>query len=237
MADVDVAEEDILGHRPEFNTDTADLMKGPNGSLILKEAGVGDLAGGPDTLVRWIVDERSVPLALVVRVGLDGAKTDIKSANNKERTMWDAVPLPRTASRSRFTLGVLYGWRDPVTILLIIPLLGLLSLWVGNELGFVLEPVLGFNGILIRDGVRCIFVPVVRLLGVGIGNLGIVDPVGGFFVLGIVDFGGRVDGRIEILKKRATRDLLVINEDLEGLVGVDDECIEHSVLADGRHRC
>ena len=121
VADVNVAEEDILGHRPEFNTDTANLMKGLSGSFIFKEAGVGDLAGSPDTLVRWIVDERSVPLALVVRVGLDGTRTDIKSANSLKRTTWDGVPLPRTASRSRFALGVLYGRWNPVTILLVIP--------------------------------------------------------------------------------------------------------------------
>lgn len=237
VADIDVAEENIFGHRPEFDADTANLVKGLNRGLVLKEAGVGDLAGGPDTLIRWVVNLRSEPFALVVRVGFGGAKIDTKSASSLEIATWDSVPRPRATSGSRFALGVLYGWRDPVTILLVIPLLRLLSLGVGNKLRLVLEPVIGFNGILIRDGVRSIFVPVVWLLGVGIGNLVFVDPVSGLLVLGIVDFGGRVDGRIEFLKKRATRDLLVINEDLEGLVGVDDEGIEHSALVNCWHGC
>jgi hypothetical protein len=50
VADVDVAEEDILSHRPEFDTDAANLMKGLNGSLVLKEIGVGDLAGAHSPL-------------------------------------------------------------------------------------------------------------------------------------------------------------------------------------------
>jgi len=78
VADVDVAEEDILSHRPEFDTDTADLVKGLDWSLVLKEIRVGDLAGGPNTLVCWVLNKRSVPLALVVRVGLGGAKMDTK---------------------------------------------------------------------------------------------------------------------------------------------------------------
>jgi len=85
VTDVNVAEEDILGHRPEFDTDTADLMKGLNGSLVLKVARVGDLAGGPDTLVRWVVNERSVPFALVFRVGLGGAKIDTKVSEQSEK--------------------------------------------------------------------------------------------------------------------------------------------------------
>ena len=76
VADIDVAEEYILGHRPELDTDTANPMKGLNGSLVLEETRVGDFAGRPGTLVRRVVNERSVPLAFVVRVGLSGAKND-----------------------------------------------------------------------------------------------------------------------------------------------------------------
>ena len=85
VTDVDVAEENIFGHRPELDTDTPNLMKGLSGSLVLKEARVGDLARSPDTLVRRVVNERSVPFALVIGVGLGGAKFDAESANSPER--------------------------------------------------------------------------------------------------------------------------------------------------------
>jgi hypothetical protein len=85
VADVDVVEEDVLGHRPELNTDTANLVKGLNGRLVLEEPGVGDLARGPDALVRRVVDERGVPFALVVRVGLGRAKIEARSEYSPER--------------------------------------------------------------------------------------------------------------------------------------------------------
>ena len=96
VADIDVAEEDIFGHRPELDTDTADPMKGLNGGLVLKEAGVGDLAGGPGTLVRRVINERSEPFALIVRVGLCRTKASAKSAKVQQ-----GLVRQRTASKDR----------------------------------------------------------------------------------------------------------------------------------------
>ena len=109
VANVDVVEEDVLRHGPELDTDTANGHEALDGGAVLEVVGVGDLAGSPLALVRGVVDHGCEPLALVVGVGLVGA-------------------LPLAAAGSLVTLGVANGGRDPVTILLVIPLLGLLSI-------------------------------------------------------------------------------------------------------------
>lgn len=76
---------------------------------VLKVGGVGDLPGGPRALVFWVVDQRRTPLALVIGVGA-------------------ARPDPFAASRSLVTERVADSGSDPVTIFLIIPFLGLLSI-------------------------------------------------------------------------------------------------------------
>lgn len=44
----------------------------------------------------------------------------------------------------------------------------------------------------------------------------------------------RVDGRVEVLEKRAGLDGVAVDEDLEGVVGLDDEGVEVGGLLDGR---
>ena len=50
MADIDVAEEEILSHHSELNIDAATYMKGLNGSLAPEEAGDRDFAGAQTPL-------------------------------------------------------------------------------------------------------------------------------------------------------------------------------------------
>lgn len=126
VTDVDVVEEDVLSHCPELDTDTTDGNEALDGGQILEVDGVGNLAGSPLALVFGVVDERSEPLALVVRVGL------VRSESNERQSRSQLVNrchlrLPRTASRGLVALGVANLGGNPVTILLVIPFLGLLS--------------------------------------------------------------------------------------------------------------
>ena len=91
-------------------------------------------------------------------------------------------PLPLSASRSFVALRVVDGGRNPVTILLIIPFLGLLGIcdkyvnpasttshrnrkhtWVGDDLRLVIEPALGLLSLLVEDLVGSILIPVIGL--------------------------------------------------------------------------
>lgn len=187
------------------------------GSLVLEVGRVGNLAGSPRTLVGRVVNQRSAPLALVGRVLLQRGR-------------------PGTTSRDFVALGIGDRGRDPVTILLVIPVFGLLSLGVRDAGRLVLQPVIGNGGILIDDLEGRLLIPVLGLLGFGVRDLGLIDPVSRLLVLGVVDLLGRVDRGVEVVNKGAVLDGLAVNEDLEGLVGPDDQGVEGGDLggASGR---
>ena len=120
------------------------LLEALDGSVILEVSGVGDLSWGPLSLVFRVVDHRGVPLALVGGVALQWL-------------------LPLTTPRSVSALGVGNGRGNPVTILLIIPLLGFLGVRVRDCQRFGVEPTRGLDGLLINNLVRGVFVPIVGL--------------------------------------------------------------------------
>ena len=190
-----------------------------SGGLVLKVGGVGNLARRPGTLVGRVVNQRSGPLALVLGVLLHRRR-------------------PGTASRDLVALGVGDSGRDPVTILLIIPVLRLLGLRVRNAGGFILKPVIRNGGILIDDLEGSFLIPVLGLPGFGVRDLGLVNPRGGLLVLGVINLLGGVDRRVEVFEEVAFLDSLAVNQDLEGLIGPDDQGIERSNLggASGRGR-
>lgn len=66
---------------------------------------------------------------------------------------------------------------------------------------------------------RRILVPVLRLDGLRVDDLGLVDPGLRLEVLGIVDLLRRVDGGLEVLEEGSGLGRDVVNEDLEGVVG------------------
>ena len=123
VADVDVVEEDILGHAPDLEADTTNLVE-VRGRLVLEVVGVGDLARSPGTLVVGVVNEGSGPLALELGVGL--GRSD-----------------PFATARSLLALGVGNGGGDPVSIFLIVPLFGLLCVRVRDLSRLVLQPAFG----------------------------------------------------------------------------------------------
>lgn len=53
---------------------THDLGEALDGGEVLEEVGVGDLTRSPWALVGGVINHGGVPLALVVGVGLHGAK-------------------------------------------------------------------------------------------------------------------------------------------------------------------
>ena len=127
-----------------MNEASYNLLEALDGGVILEVTGVGDLSWGPLSLVFGIFNHRGVPLALVGGVGLQRL-------------------LPFTAPRSISALGVGNGRSNPVTILLVIPLLGFLRVGVRDSRRFVIEPALGLDGLLVNDLVRSVFVPVLGL--------------------------------------------------------------------------
>lgn len=185
--------------------------------LVLEVVGVGDLAGSPRALVIGVVDQRGGPLALVLRVLLQGGG-------------------PRAASRNLVTLGVGDSGGDPVTILLVVPILRLLGLGVGDDGRLLVKPVLGLLSLLVNNLVGRILIPVLRLRRLGVSDLGLVNPVLGLLVFGVIDLLGRVDSGREVLKEGAVADRVAVDLDLEGLVGLDNEGVESRRLGDAGRR-
>lgn len=187
------------------------------GVLVLKPVGVLDLAGRPGAFVRRVVDKRREPLALVIRVALHGLG-------------------PWPAARHVGTLGVGHSWGDPVTVLLIDPVLGLLGLRVGDREGLIDQPILGHGSLLVDDLERCLLVPVLGLRGFRVGDTGFLNPVLRLLVLRVVDLLIGVDGRREVLQETTLLDLFAVPVDEEGVIGMDNERVELGSLdnASGR---
>jgi hypothetical protein len=177
------------------------------GVEVLEVGGVGNLLRRPDTLVVGVIDQRRSPLALVSRVRLHRAH-------------------PRSTPRAVGALGVRNSRRDPVTVLLIVPLLGLLRVGIRDRHGLVSEPALGLDGLGVRNLARRILIPVLGLGRSGVGHLGLVDPCAGLLVLGVVDLLVGVDGGLEALEEVALGVGLVVDEDLERVVGAGESVLE-----------
>ena len=141
VADVDVVKEDVFVHGPELEANTADGVE-VGGAVVLKEVGVGDLARGPDALVVGVVDERRGPLALVGRVALHGTH-------------------PLAAAGGGLALGVGDAGSEPLAVLLVVPLLGLLCVRVGHGERLGLEPAVRHGGLVVGDYLESTIVDVV----------------------------------------------------------------------------
>src|SRR5690554_1870801 len=114
--------------------------------LVLEVVGVLDLLRSPGSLVGGVVDLRREPLALELGVLLHGLG-------------------PWTTARDVIALRVGNGGWDPVSVLLVIPVLGLLGVGVRDGGGLVLEPVLRHSCFLVDNLIGSVLVPVLRLRG------------------------------------------------------------------------
>lgn len=187
-----------------------------SGRLVLKVGRVLDDTRLPDTLVGRVVNVRCGPLALVGVVLLHGG-------------------FPLATARCFLALGVADHRSEPIAVLLIIPVLRLLSLRVRNLAGLVVKPVSGLLGLGVNDLERRILVPVLRLGSFRIRNAGSVDPVLGLLVVGVVDLLLGIDRRVEVLKESTVLGIGAVHEDLEALVGLDDQGVDVRLLASLDH--
>ena len=121
--------------------------------------------------------------------------------------------------------------RNPVTILFIVPILWFLGLRVGNCGWFILKPVIGFLSVFVDNLKRLIFVPIFRLLGRRVRDPCELNPIFWLFVLRVVNLLSRVDCGREVFQKRPILHRLIVDQQLEGIVGFDDESIEGGKLA------
>lgn len=154
------------------------------GRLVLKVIRVGYFRWCPHTLVCWVINVLRSPFALIGRVLL---------------RRW----LPFTAAGDFLTFGIWYHWWDPVTVFLIIPIFWLLGLWIWDHIRLILEPIVGLSGFLVDDLKWSVLVPVFRLGSFWVGNSGLVDPVLGLCVLGVINFLFWVHRWREVLEKIA----------------------------------
>lgn len=198
-----------------MSTYSADGLEVGRG-LVLEVVGVGNLLGSPDTLVRRVVDEGSGPLALVGRVLLHRR-------------------LPLAATRDFIALGVGNGRRNPVTVLLVIPVLRLLGLGVRNSGGLILKPVFRLGSLLIDNLKWRVLVPVLGLGSLGVSDAGLVNPVFGLCVVGVINLRVGVDGGSEVLQESTVANGLAVDLHLEALVGLDDEGVKAGGLYDTGH--
>ncbi|GKT83306.1 hypothetical protein Ct61P_01156 [Colletotrichum tofieldiae] len=192
----------------------------------------GVLLGNGDEEVKLLLDEVNgvvKELEVVGRLGLLGL---LGLVSKLGELLNGVLLLEGTTARGLGALGVGDGRGDPVTILLLVPVLGLLGLGVGNGQGLILKPVLGLGGLLINNLEGRVLIPVLGLLGLGVGDAGLVNPVLRLGVLGVVNLLLRVDGGGEVLEKGAGLDLLAVLLDDEGVVGVDNEGVELGGLDD-----
>jgi hypothetical protein len=90
---------------------------------------------------------------------------------------------------------------------------------IRNIQRFIIKPALRLLCILIDNFVRCILVPVMGLLGIGVWDAAGIYPIIGFVVLRVVDLSGGVDWGIEILKKVATAEAFTIEQDIISVIG------------------
>lgn len=109
---------------------TNNLFKALDRCKIFKEAGVRDFTRSPFTFVCGVVNHGGIPFALVVRVGFERTINGelaifCKGTVNRRGN----ARLPFTATRSVSALRVSDSGSDPVTVLFVIPFLGLLSIY------------------------------------------------------------------------------------------------------------
>lgn len=185
------------------------------GSLVLKVVRVGDLARSPGSLVGGVVNERCRPLALVLRVLLHRGG-------------------PGATSGDIGTSGIGDGRSEPVTILLVIPVFGLLGLRIGDGQWLILQPVFRLSGFLVDNLIGSLLIPVFRLGSFGVSDLDFVNPVTRLLVLGVVNLLGGVDSGSKVLQESTVLDVVAVNQDLEGLVGLDDEGVDGGGLLGAR---
>lgn len=90
----------------------------------------------------------------------------------------------------------------------------------------IIQPALWFFGVRVGDLCRGILVPVIRLGRIGVNNLGVIHPVFRLLVCGVVNLLWGVHRGVEVGEEGSSLGLFSVDEDAEGVVRTDDECVE-----------
>lgn len=90
---------------------------------------------------------------------------------------------------------------------------------IGDGVRLVIQPAFGLHSLLITDLIGGVLIPLLRLFGVGVRDLVLVNPILGLLVLGIVDLLRRVEGRLEVLEQATSLLALAVDENIVGVVG------------------
>jgi hypothetical protein len=92
---------------------------------------------------------------------------------------------------------------------------------VRDTQGLLIKPTFRLLGFLVKNLIGCILIPVIRLLGIGIRDAFGIHPIFGFLVLRIINLGGWVDCRSEILKEVAAIDAFTVYQDVISIIGAE----------------
>lgn len=115
--------------------------------------------------------------------------------------------------------------RDPVTILFVVPVLGFLSLGVGNGQWLILEPVLWLLGCLIDNLEWLILIPIFGLGSFWVRDASKLNPIFRLDIIRIINFLVGIDGGGKVFQEAARFGGGVIDEDFKGVVRLDDQGI------------
>jgi len=197
-----VRDDDIIYHLtrsycPNFEADGSHALKIVR-VIVFEVIGVWDFAWLPRTLVGRIWNTWWRPLSLVFRIS---------------NFPWLPLSTPNF-----LTFGIWYFRCFPFAVFSIVPVFGFLCLGVGDFFRFIVQPILRLLVVGVWNFRRFILVPIVGLLRIRIRNCLLVDPIRGFFVVGVVDFFGRHYGRLKVYKETAISYIHTININIKGIV-------------------
>jgi hypothetical protein len=82
---------------------------------------------------------------------------------------------------------------------------------VRDTQGFIIEPTFRLLDLIVENFIRCILIPVVRLRGISVRDAFGIHPIFGLLVLRIIDLGGWVDWRTEILQEVTTTEAFTVD--------------------------
>jgi len=91
---------------------------------------------------------------------------------------------------------------------------------------FILQPIFWDRSFLVDDFERCLLIPILWLRCLGIRNTGLINPAIWLAVLGVIDLLGRVESWGEVFEKVGLLDLLTVQLNDDGVIGVDDQGVK-----------
>jgi hypothetical protein len=89
---------------------------------------------------------------------------------------------------------------------------------VRDTQGLIIEPTFGLLGFIIKNLIGCILIPVIRLLGIRIRDAFGIHPIFGFLVLGVINLGGWVNRRSEILQKVTAIEAFTVDQNVISII-------------------